>query len=180
MATSTMLNLRNINPIASTAAILNDHRLTFNVPGTPFVEPSWAAVEEEIGSKVHGVLYKLSEEDFAKVCQTEGVPFAYRLHRCKVIPYIGDGKTAGEDALSCSDIKSTPAFTLIAGRQQWRKSNDIPPSKSYLNVLLRGAKEFEFDEDYVTYLQNIKTATNVIGGGFAEKMLEVAEMRKSQ
>ena len=45
MASSTMTALRSLDPIASTAAILPNHRLAFNVPGTAFVEPSWASVE---------------------------------------------------------------------------------------------------------------------------------------
>ena len=45
MASSTMTALRSLDPVASTAAILPNHRLAFNVPGTAFVEPSWASVE---------------------------------------------------------------------------------------------------------------------------------------
>jgi len=177
MASSTMVNLRNLKPIASTAAVLYDHRLAFNVPGTPFVEPSWASVEVETGSSVHGVLYKLSEEDFTRVCQTEGVPFAYRLHRCDVVPYIGNGEDAGMQA---DETKTIKAFTLRAGRKSWRESKDIAPSQSYVNVLLRGAKEFQLDQDYVKQLENIQCAQNVIGGGMAEKMLQFAELRNKE
>ncbi len=179
MASSTMINLRNINPIASTAAILRDHRLAFNVPGTPFVEPSAASVEMEKGSIVHGVLFKLTVDDFAKVCQTEGVPLAYRLHRCEVLPYVGDGKNAGEDAAS-NGIQSVPAFTLRAGLKAWRESSDIPPSQSYLNVLIRGAKEYRLDESYLHYLVSIQCAKTIIGDGLAEKALQLAEMRNQQ
>ena len=177
MASSTMINLRNIHPIAATAAILKDHRLAFNVPGTPFIEPSWASVEEETGSTVHGVLYKLTENDFAKVCQSEGVPFAYRLHRCNVIPYIGNGQDAGSQT-SSKGIETVSAFTLIAGRKQWRQSKDTPPSQAYLNVLKRGAKEFLLDESYVKYLESIESADTIFGDGIAEKMLQFVELRK--
>ena len=172
-----MINLRNLKPIASTAAVLYDHRLAFNVPGTPFVEPSWASVEIDSGSVVHGVCYKLSEEDFATVCQTEGVPFAYRLHRCNVVPYVGNGVNAGK---LTDETKTIQAFTLRAGRKSWREAKDIPPSQSYLNVLLRGAKEFQLDEDYMQQLERIECAKNTIGGGFAEKMLQLAELRNSE
>ena len=178
MASSTMTNLRGLTPIACTAAVLHDHRLAFNIPGTPFIEPSWASVAVETGSVVHGVLYKLTEEDFAKVCQTEGVPFAYKLHRCRVVPYVGNGRTAGKEASSDEESQCVPAFTLCAGSRNLRKEQDIPPSQSYLNVLLRGANEFLLDSDYIEYLENIKCADNVIGNGFAEKLLQFAEMRK--
>jgi len=200
-----MTAMRNLNPIASKAAILPDHRLAFNVPGTALVEPSWASVEPTtIGSNesdttaatttsstVHGVLYKLSEEDFEAVCRSEGVPFAYRLHRCRVVPYLGDGRTAGQSALD-SQIQTimeqedgggeegnigVPAFTLRAGRKGWRDTQtDIPPSRSYLNVLIRGAKEFKLDRDYLDKLEAYPAGTTIVGEGIAEGMLSFAEI----
>ncbi len=184
MASSTMTNLRKLNPIASTPAILKDHRLAFNVPGTPFIEPSWASVEMEEGSIIHGVLYKLTEDDFAKVCQTEGVPFSYKLHRCEVMPYEGDGVDAGarmwlnKDAHADAETQVLQAFTLRAGKSSWRKAKNIPPSKSYKNVLLRGAREFKIDEDYVRQLEQIKCSEMILGDGIAEKILQFAELQK--
>lgn len=199
MAISTMMNLRNLSPLASTAAILPAHTLRFNIPGVPLVEPSSASVEPiidmdkavdvdtmiERGQLVHGVLYKLTEEDFASVCSTEGVPFAYSLHRCRVIPYSGDGKRAGEACLrkldddlnQASNEWGVAAFTLRAAREKWRKGNDIPPSQSYLNVLIRGAKEFALDESYLEKLQLIKAGRTFPGNGLAEEMLRRAEER---
>ena len=199
MASSTMTNLRNLNPIASTPAILKDHRLAFNVPGTPLIEPSWASVEPEKGCIVHGVLYKLTEEDFQTICQTEGVPFAYGLHRCNVLPYVGNGVDAGKqkwllegDGRGCGDESDhddsknetenkeqqiIQAFTLRAGRKSWRNSKDIAPSRSYMNVLIRGAKEFQLDEDYVRSLEAIQCSKMMIGDGIAEMMLQFAELR---
>jgi len=199
-----MTAMRNLNPIASKAAILPKHRLAFNVPGTALVEPSWASVEPTIDnndsdtdtsapSVVHGVLYKLSEEDFDAVCRSEGVPFAYRLHRCRVVPYLGDGNDAGRSALD-SQMRTTkmdpkdaagetcigvPAFTLRAGRKRWRDSRtDIPPSQSYLNVLIRGAKEFNLDRSYLEKLEAYPAGTTIVGEGIAEGMLNFAEVSK--
>mmetsp|Transcript_20721 Transcript_20721/g.38033 ORF Transcript_20721/g.38033 Transcript_20721/m.38033 type:complete len:273 (+) Transcript_20721:239-1057(+) len=217
MASSTMINLRNISPLASSAAILPGHALRFNIPGVPGVEPSSAsveptnsdAIEKEQEVVVHGVLYKLTEEDFATICQTEGVPLAYSLHRCRVVPYVGDGKTAGEDALrrtmsisteggntetmpadeNNSSLKTNneqptkndwgvSAFTLRAARKKWREGEDIPPSQSYLNVLIRGAKEFVLDESYLQKLENTPVGKTWIGNGLSEEMLRMAEQRK--
>jgi hypothetical protein len=201
MAISTMINLRDLSPLASTAAILPAHTLRFNIPGVPLVEPSSASVEPiigmdkamdadtiiERGQLVHGVLYKLTQEDFASVCSTEGVPFAYSLHRCRVIPYSGDGKRAGEDCLRkldddddlnmASNDWGVPAFTLRAAREKWRKGNDIPPSQSYLNVLIRGAKEFALDGSYLEKLQQIEAGRTFPGNGLAEELLRRAEQR---
>lgn len=193
-----MINLRNLSPLASTAAVLPAHTLRFNIPGLALVEPSSASVEPidgtdeimnvgkiiEKGQLVHGVLYKLTEEDFASVCSTEGVPLAYSLHRCRPIPYSGDGKLAGEESLRKLNDLNIPskewgvaAFTLRAARTSWRQGNDIPPSQSYLNVLIRGAKEFALDESYLEKLQRIEAGRTFPGNGLAEELLRRAEER---
>lgn len=210
MASATMTDLRNLSPLASTAAVLPAHRLAFNVPGTPFVEPSWASVEpsgpdfplgggdggenakEWCGDVCHGVLYKLSESDFDSVCRTEGVPFGYSLHRCRVIPYTGNGESAGEGRMNETLQKiaggdtepvskwGVSAFTLRAARKEWRRADDIPPSRSYMNVLLRGAREYKLDDEYVRKLQSTPVGKTLIGDGIAESMLTNAEARKRQ
>ena len=200
MCSSTMINLRNLSPLASTAAVLPAHTLRFNIPGLPLVEPSSASVEPIVGMDknkimdvgaiierdelVHGVLYKLSEKDFAAVCSTEGVPLAYSLHRCRAIPYTGDGLRAGEESLrNVGDINiasnewGVSAFTLRAARQTWRRGKDIPPSQSYLNVLIRGAKEFALDGSYLEKLQQIEAGRTFAGNGLAEELLRRAEER---
>eukprot|EP01083_Nonionella_stella_P029626 81493_1 len=185
MASSTMTALRNVNPVASAAAVLTNHRLAFNVPGTPFIEPSWASIEPAEGEIAHGVVYKLTEGDFQIVCETEGVPFGYTLHRCRVVPYVGDGNNAGEEALeNVRSINSDDevgngtisAFTLRASRAEWRRAEDTPPSRAYLNVLIRGAEEFKLDEQYVENLKAINPG-KTIGKGIAELMLTTAERR---
>ena len=256
MASSTMINLRNIQPLASSAAVLPGHVLRFNIPGIPGIEPSSASVEpvdKKSGSiltnedddddamllldaieneehVVHGVLYKLSEDDFATICRTEGVPFAYSLHRCRVIPYVNDDGTsgsAGRDALqraadalgsiekeeeedndeyngqqlkpstkeqmtmttattkaaTTTSNKSrwgVQTFTLRAARKEWRQNQkDIPPSQSYINVLLRGANEFALDDSYIRKLENdIPVGKTWFGNGFAENLLRIAEQRR--
>jgi len=177
MASSTMTNLRGLSPLASTAAVLPSHKLRFNLPGAPLIEPSSASVEPSSGDGdiVHGVLYTLSEDDFATVCRTEGVPLAYVLHRCNVVTYIGDGETAGLDALQ-SRSSSVTAFTLRAARKSWRDGRDIPPSQGYLNVLVRGAVEYRLDKSYLSYLESIKPGMT-IGNGLAEQALSLAEQR---
>ena len=194
MASATMRELRQLSPLASTAAVLPRHELRFNLPGMPLVEPSWASVEpvetekddvwgedtaETSGvSVVHGVLYKLTEEDFLSVCSTEGVPFGYTLHRCRPIPYKGNGKDAGRLALSDPKRnRGVAAYTLRAARKEYRaqpKEQDPRPSQSYMNVLIRGAKEFDLDVDYVDMLEKLPVGRTLLGNGTAERMLEVA------
>jgi len=211
MAISTMTKLRNIDPISSAAAILPNHTLRFNIPGIPYIEPSYASVEPTTSSSsldgvgggvnnidneetnVHGVLYVLTPEDFATICQTEGVPFIYSLHRCLVVPYIGNGKTAGMDTLLQTTTTTTTtnadstamtrntmilvsAFTLRAASSKYRQMGyNIPPSQSYMNVLHRGATEFQLDELYCQKLKNIIVSKMIFGNGISEMMLGIAE-----
>lgn len=184
---STMENLRGIKPLVCTAAILPEHELRFNIPGMPLVEPSWASVEpctattsnkEKVVDVVHGALYKLSEDDFTSVCRSEGVPFGYVLHRCRPVPYRGNANDAGLQALRNGD-RSVSAFTLRAPPQV-RKSKiqgDIPPSRAYLNVIVRGAKEFHIDQSYIDYLESIQAGRTLFGNGMAESMLDQVEKR---
>ena len=174
---STMTNLRGIDPVASTAAVLSNHELRFNIPGVPFIEPSWASVEPVEGELVHGVLYRLTEQDFNAVCRSEGVPIGYVLHRCRPIPYIGNGRDAGQQSL-VRGKSGVSAFTLRAPAQLRRpKKYDIAPSKSYLDVILRGAEEYRLDEEYIEYLCKIERGTTLIGDGTAYEILKSAERR---
>ena len=213
MALATMTDLRNLKPLSYTPAILPGYNLVFNVPGIPFVEPSFASAEpvkstmyERNESLIHGILYTITEEDFIRVCQTEGVPLSYRLQRCDPIPYKGNSLRAGKNALfkyrnqtiSAATrekgfdidtdendrklVKTCPAFTLRARPLFGSKAlPNIPPSQAYKNVLIRGAKEFDLDADYVQYLESIEVApsTPFFGKGLAENWLQDAERRKS-
>ena len=172
---ATMRDLRQIKPLASAPAILPKHSLRFNIPGIPLIEPSWASVEpSDDVSAMHGVVYKLSSQDFVKVCESEGVPFGYVLHRCNPVLYIGDGERAGADALSSKGPgRKCFAYTLRAP-PALRRNRDVPPSRAYLNVILRGAKEYKLDADYIRYLEDLEVGTTVIGDGLAEKMLRQA------
>lgn len=212
MLSSTMIDLRQLQPISSTAAVLPGYRLRFNVPGLPGIEPSWASVEpvpyddderccdEQPIELVHGVMHTLTAQDFATVCRTEGVPFSYLLQKCPLVPYIGDGKAAGQCKWESSVVASSTstsstmtrstmnnnsnwgvsAYTLLAGpvASLRRREDDIPPSRSYMNVLLRGAKEFALDASYLRKLEQIQVGKTWIGDGLAEGMLQRAAMER--
>jgi AIG2-like family len=174
MVPETMTNLRDISPISSTAGVLRDYKLRFSVAGIPWVEPSAAAVERCAAASVHGVLYELTEHDFARVGSTEGVPFGYRWQACEVYPYVGDGTNAGEASLQTG--ASVSAYTLVAGSPT---KSDIPPSKSYRDLLVEGAKLWKLDMAYVVQLENTATAKNLlIPEGLAKITLQVAAFRK--
>jgi hypothetical protein len=185
---STMKALRQIQlqDGSTTAAILPDYELKFYgdsaskfqvvESSTAFVQPCKQSATEEGRSVVHGVLYELSEQDFAKVGQTEGVPFFYRWERCRVYPYTGDGKQAGYDAMTTNETLPVDAFTLVAPPNLIQREPNAPPSSSYLGLIQEGARLWKFDRTYQDKLANVAVASNlIISGGVSELTLRLAE-----
>jgi len=173
---STMKALRRINPINYTAAILPNYELKFDGSANNRIEPSAAFVVPSNNNKVvHGVLYTLSADDFAKVGNTEGVPFGYRWKRCRVYPYVGNGDNAGRLAMESSS--SIEAFTLISPNANLESKKNVPPSSSYLGLIKEGAAVMKFDRDYQNFLSEIEEAMNlIIPQGISGLLLRGAEI----
>ena len=163
-----------------------DYKLVFDIPGMPLVEPSAASVRKLEGSIVHGVVYELTDADFAIVGNTEGVPFAYQWQACQVIPYIGDNQRAGQDVLEkkggLDDDASLSCYTLVAGKRGGRDNDTkqldhIPPSPSYLKILQDGAAYWKMDRSYQTRLGKIRVADNLlVKGGLSGSLLFLAKL----
>ena len=189
----TMTDLRNIQCVQSTAAILDGYKLRFNIPGIPAVEPSWACVEPSNKSNnnnnnkdvVHGVMYTLTPQDFARISMSEGVPFGYQWKVVDVVPYQGDGNSAGRQALESAKSRSTAvpssatkAYTLVTNNPFLRR--DIPPSKAYRDLLIKGAKDFQMDQDYIEQLEAVPVGFTFGEGFVAKDVLEAAERRAAK
>jgi Gamma-glutamyl cyclotransferase, AIG2-like len=165
----TMEKFRNIECIDSTAAILPGYKLRFNLPGMPGLEPSWACVQKNRSEMVHGVLYTLTPQDFARVSISEGVPFGYQWEKVDVYPYVGDGMEAGQTSLLTPKKKPAQAYTLVS-RNPFLPSRDIPPSRAYLDLLIKGAMEYKMDEAHIDKLKSTPVGF-AIGGGYVDKLV---------
>jgi hypothetical protein len=183
-----MKSLRQIDYIDSSAAILPGYKLRFNIPGIPAVEPSWACVEQLVASNnavntdlVHGVLYTLALQDFARVSMSEGVPLAYQWKLVDVVPYQGDGDCAGQEALMEANASFTrakvKAYTLVTNNPFLRR--DIPPSRAYRDLLIRGAKSFQMDKSHIEKLEAIPIGFTIGDGLVAKNLLEAVEQQSS-
>jgi hypothetical protein len=205
---STMRALRGIDVVEATAAVLPDYELRFYGMGgnggsgrtrhqllveasAAFVEPSSSSSSppptssssshssrHHRRSAVHGVLYTLTADDFAKVGRTEGVPWGYRWQKCRVYPYDGDGDRAGEkqEELAGAAQGAVDAYTLVAPPSLMQRGLHVPPSASYLGLIQEGARLWKFDQSYQTHLANIEVASNLlIRDGIAELALRLAE-----
>jgi hypothetical protein len=183
-----MKALRQIDVREATAAVLPGYELKFygssnsNAISSMFskqlFETSAAYVQpvkdaENSPLLVHGVLYTLSDKDFAKVGRTEGVPFAYRWQRCEVCPYIGDGESAGYEALQDTRLQ-LEAYTLVPPNPQ--HMTEALPSASYLGLIRQGAELWKFDRAYREQLDNVQVASNLlVSDGISELALRWAE-----
>jgi Gamma-glutamyl cyclotransferase, AIG2-like len=207
---NTMKLLRRIDCLDSCAAILPGYKLRFNIPGIPAVEPSWACVEPVVATSnngnndrnnnndsdmdcwVHGVLYTLTLQDFARVSMSEGVPLAYQWKLVDVIPYQGDGDCAGQKAFveatmsddassssSTNNNKIKKAYTLVTNNPFLRLRDDIPPSRAYRDLLIRGAKSFQMDQSYIEKLEAIPIGLTLGEGFVAKNVLEAIEQQSS-
>jgi len=97
-----------------------------------------AGVVEDASSAVWGVLYEVDEACLASMDRVEGVPTAYRRERVTVFDDAGQPQEA---------------MTYVANR-----TGEFLPSRSYLEVILRGARAYGLPAEYVRMLERIKTA----------------------
>jgi len=195
MCPATMTSLRNLRPVSSsTAAVLPNYELAFDIPGNPLLEPSAASVRPQTNAVVHGVLYELSEEDFGRLGASEGVPWAYCWEKCRVIPYVGDGAHAGRDALQAATVETkkkengtssatagtaVQAYVLTASpllslttKSRGGNTKMIPPSRSYLRVLQEGAAYWQMDRDYQQQLSRVSVSK--MAPGVSWQLLQAA------
>lgn len=176
--TNTMTAMRRIDFVDATAAILPGYKLRFNIPGMPVVEPSWACVEQGGSGEscVHGVLYELTPQDFAKVSMGEGVPFGYQWEKVDVFAYEGDGAAAGQESLAARENSAKQAYTLVSNNPFLPK-RDIPPSKAYRDLIIKGARDFQIDQAYIEELEAVPIGFTIGEGYVAKDVLEAAERR---
>ena len=97
-----------------------------------------ADVVEDASSVVWGVLYEVDEACIASMDRVEGVPTAYRRERATVF----------DDA-----DQPQEAIIYMANR-----TGEFLPSRSYLEVILRGARAYGLPAEYVRMLERIRTA----------------------
>jgi hypothetical protein len=132
MASEVLVARRGLRPVWSAAAALPGHRLVFDLPGLPFVEPSFASVAPDPEARVHGVVWALSPSDLRRL----------------------DGFESGR-------YRRTPLPVEILGRGpahaevyvNRRPARARPPSRRYLDLLARGAEEHGLPADYVAWLR---------------------------
>jgi gamma-glutamylcyclotransferase len=125
-------------------AELRDHRLTF-----PRYSARWgggtSSVQSHHGESVWGVLFEVSDEDLASLDRHEGFRGPGNQHNEYDRVDVFVELTRPDDG---SVPRRVRAAIYIA-----RAENPQPPSRRYLDAILRGAAHHRLPEDYVAQLR---------------------------
>ncbi len=132
MSTQYLIKRRKIIPVTSNVGLLKDYQLIMNMGGPNFLEPSFANIREVKGFNVEGVIHEIDKNDLQKIVNTEGED--YELVKLSI----------------CVNGKKKTAYTLI---YKTNETKDIPPSKRYLKILIRAAKENNLSSTYIKSLE---------------------------
>lgn len=150
MDPSVLEGRRMIKPAESVAAVLPEMKLTFNQPGLPYREPGFATLEpiqdKEKETPVHGVVHRMTEEQWAYYKETEGAAgksdVGYGVVEATVETYDGRKLTA------FTLVTQPKTLSLLKGKQAF-------PSKRYINILRTGARTHNLDPKYREFLDSV-------------------------
>jgi len=132
---------KHVKILDSTAAILKDHRMAFNIGGIHHVEPYFAGLVESPGDEVHGLAFKMDMESMANLDRNEG--------------YDPNGKGYGGYKKSMVTLLAYDGREL-EGYIYMNKTPPGPdgkPSSRYLGVLVKGAEQVGLKESYIEKLK---------------------------
>eukprot|EP01041_Mallomonas_annulata_P003331 gene3331-6592_t len=118
-------------------SVLHHHKLVFNVPGLPFIEPSFASIEPFQNHEVHGLLVSIDFQSFMRLSASEGVPLSYQFYPVEVTPYASNTTTLAV------------TFRAMLSPTRIPSAIEVLPSKAYLNLIFDGARETKLDSLYV-------------------------------
>jgi len=138
-------------------AFLDGYRLAFNSPDLSIVPAFASVLKSSPESRVYGCIYELNLNQYSWLLLTEGVPFIYTIQPIIVQYYLLNGNDKAQiptnHNLKVKDhMKRVSAFTLL-GKSTGK---DRRPSRRYMNIIIKGAKEQGLDEYYVKYLESIE------------------------
>jgi len=124
-------------------AALHDYRLTF-----PRYSPRWeggvASVQPGHGETVWGMVFDLTAADLGQLDEYEGFLGEGNQHNVYDREHVTVELARPDDG---SVPRRVRAWTYIA-----RPSNPSPPSRRYLEALVRGARHHRLHEEYVAKL----------------------------
>jgi len=134
--------------------LLRDYRLTF-----PLRSLRWgggaAGVTHAHGGMVWGVLYELSHDDLASLDAHEGWHGPGNHHNTYDRDLATVELTRPDDGSVPRRVRATTYFA--------RNLNPTPPTREYLDTMLRGARHHRLPPEYVEWLETIEVASGAPG-----------------
>lgn len=173
LCNETFRGKRGIRPLSQINVLVPSLRLTFDLPGVPYLEPCFAntALRDpdaaSFGKRDYhkdrwhkglvGCVYEVTPSDYAHIIATEGGGAGYQDILVDCYPL--------EEDDTVPDKPKTPRFvahTLFAPAEKNRSRPDpsyAQPSARYLNLITTGATELALPKEYKSYLDDIRPYT---------------------
>ena len=124
---------RQMRPTKIERAVLKDYRLAFNQPGIPWLEPSFANIEEAPGEYIEGVLYEITGAEMVRLDISEG---------------------NGAYDIVTSNVEGEVSGTVVAHTFATKNvSAGLHPSLRYMTLLVDGATEHGLSPEWVQKLR---------------------------
>ncbi|MEZ4340074.1 MAG: gamma-glutamylcyclotransferase family protein [Sandaracinaceae bacterium] len=149
-----VLRRRGVTAIESHAARLPGHRLVFEEPGIPWLEPAFASLRADDDEVTHGVLHRLTDEDLAALDRIEGIGYDRVAH---VVEVPGRGEIAA---------------SFYASR---RSTTGRRPSRRYIRILVEGAREHDLPARWIERLEAEPTFHVPVWSDAAPVVMRVVE-----
>jgi len=131
-------------------ALLRDHRLTFPLHSEPWGGGA-DGLEHAHGGLVWGVLYELSETDLGSLDRYEGWKGPGDHHNLYDRDMVTVELTRADDGSVPRRVRATTYFA--------RTLNPTPPSRRYMDTLIRGARYHRLPPEYVEWLESVEVAS---------------------
>lgn len=134
--------LGNVTFLSVEPARLESYRLEFN--HFSITRNAGAAnIMESSGCAVYGLLIRVSLDDLQKIRRKEGFPDYYDEIRVTV-------RILSNNQLT----NNVRTYKIVTGKEH---TEFQPPTREYLNLIVRCAEEHNFPEDYIEHLRSIQT-----------------------
>jgi hypothetical protein len=146
---SAVLRRRGIEVLSREPARLRGYRLVFDLAGFRWVEPAFASVVRDPEHDVYGVLYRLAPDQLERVDSYEGRGYSF-------IEVEVEGARSG--------------ITRSRTYQSRWPTPGLRPSRRYLRVLCRGARENGLPSSYLNGLGahpsvHVPVLSDMVAGG---------------
>ncbi|RWA08675.1 hypothetical protein EKO27_g6432 [Xylaria grammica] len=160
LSSSKFVRDRGIKPLAALLVAVPGSTLAMESAGVPYQEPSYASIRSASKSStgkeitVLGTAYLVTADQYVDIIRSEGGGIAYEEISVRVVPL--DISTKSDINSLSENSAETPseARTLVS---IMRRLPAPHPSQRYMSLVVNGAMESNYPQDYQLYLKGIKT-----------------------